>query len=110
MPAGGRRISSHTPTRFFSPRMISGCRQGGSSSPIPAVILDITLPIRNDAAQNFVQHRQKRRTMKLTHQAAGTFAIAPTPFRDDGGIDDKSIDRLTDFYAEVGCNGITVLG
>ena len=48
--------------------------------------------------------------MKLTHQAAGTFAIAPTPFHDDGRIDDKSIDRLTDFYAEVGCDGVTVLG
>src|ERR1700684_1714444 len=47
---------------------------------------------------------------KLTHKAAGTFAIAPTPFHDDGRIDDKSIDRITDFYAEVGCDGITVLG
>ncbi len=41
--------------------------------------------------------------MKLTANAAGTFAIAPTPFHDDGRIDEKSIDRLTDFYAEVGC-------
>src|SRR5712675_1874259 len=48
--------------------------------------------------------------MKLTHKAAGTFAIAPTPFHDDGRIDDKSIDRLTDFYAEIGCDGVTVLG
>src|SRR5713226_834667 len=47
---------------------------------------------------------------KLTAQAAGTFAIAPTPFHDDGRIDEKSIDRLTDFYAEVGCEGVTVLG
>ena len=47
---------------------------------------------------------------KLTHKAAGTFAIAPTPFHDDGRIDEKSIDRLTDFYAEVGCDGVTVLG
>ncbi|MFL5223084.1 MAG: dihydrodipicolinate synthase family protein [Microvirga sp.] len=47
---------------------------------------------------------------KLTHHAAGTFAIAPTPFHDDGRIDEKSIDRLTDFYAEVGCDGVTVLG
>src|SRR5437899_8164193 len=47
---------------------------------------------------------------KLTHRAAGTFAIAPTPFHDDGRIDDKSIHRLTDFYAEVGCDGVTVLG
>ncbi|MDB5621197.1 dihydrodipicolinate synthase family protein [Tardiphaga sp.] len=48
--------------------------------------------------------------MKLTPKAAGTFAIAPTPFHDDGRIDDASIDRLTDFYAEVGCDGVTVLG
>lgn len=48
--------------------------------------------------------------MKLTPDAAGTFAIAPTPFHEDGRIDDASIDRLTDFYAEVGCEGITVLG
>src|SRR6185295_16198368 len=47
---------------------------------------------------------------KLTAQAAGTFAIAPTPFHDDGRIDEKSIDRLTDFYADVGCDGVTVLG
>jgi 4-hydroxy-tetrahydrodipicolinate synthase len=46
----------------------------------------------------------------LTHKAAGTFAIAPTPFHDDGRIDEKSIDRLTDFYAEIGCDGVTVLG
>jgi len=48
--------------------------------------------------------------MKLTPKAAGTFAIAPTPFHDDGRVDDASIDRLTDFYAEAGCDGITVLG
>src|ERR1700760_4158832 len=48
--------------------------------------------------------------MKLTHKATGTFAISPTPFHDDGRIDDKSIDRLTDFYTEVGCDGVTVLG
>src|ERR1700751_1614160 len=47
---------------------------------------------------------------KLTPKAAGTFAIAPTPFHDDGRIDEKSIDRLTDFYAEGGCDGVTVLG
>lgn len=48
--------------------------------------------------------------MKLTPDASGTFAIAPTPFHDDGRIDFDSIDRLTDFYGEVGCNGVTVLG
>jgi 4-hydroxy-tetrahydrodipicolinate synthase len=48
--------------------------------------------------------------MPLTHEATGTFAIAPTPFHDDGRIDEGSIDRLTDFYRDAGCNGITVLG
>src|ERR1700742_835037 len=46
---------------------------------------------------------------KLTHEAQGTFAIAPTPVHDDGRIDEKSIDRLADFYAEAGCNGVTPL-
>lgn len=48
--------------------------------------------------------------MKLTKDAYGTFAIAPTPFKPDGTIDDVSIDSMCDFYTEVGCNGITVLG
>jgi 4-hydroxy-tetrahydrodipicolinate synthase len=48
--------------------------------------------------------------MKLTAAAAGTFAIAPTPFHDDGRIDEDSIDRLTDFYGRIGCEGVTVLG
>ena len=48
--------------------------------------------------------------MSLDEKAAGVFAIAPTPFRDDGGIDHESIERLADFYAAVGCTGITVLG
>jgi 4-hydroxy-tetrahydrodipicolinate synthase len=48
--------------------------------------------------------------MKLTPSTSGTFAIAPTPFHDDGSIDAVSIDRMTDFYLETGCAGITVLG
>jgi 4-hydroxy-tetrahydrodipicolinate synthase len=48
--------------------------------------------------------------MKLTNEAQGTFAIAPTPFHDDGSIDETSIDRMTDFYEAAGCTGITVLG
>jgi 4-hydroxy-tetrahydrodipicolinate synthase len=42
--------------------------------------------------------------------ATGTFAIAPTPFSPDGRIDFGSIDRLVEFYREVGCTGVTVLG
>jgi 4-hydroxy-tetrahydrodipicolinate synthase len=48
--------------------------------------------------------------MRLTSDTAGVFAIAPTPFHDDGRVDEASIDRMTDFYFEVGCTGITVLG
>lgn len=40
----------------------------------------------------------------------GVYAISPTPFLDDGRIDEASLDRLTDFYREAGCTGITVLG
>jgi 4-hydroxy-tetrahydrodipicolinate synthase len=47
---------------------------------------------------------------KLTCRAEGVFAIAPTPFHEDGRIDETSLDRLTDFYREAGCSGITVLG
>jgi 4-hydroxy-tetrahydrodipicolinate synthase len=48
--------------------------------------------------------------MPLNEKSEGVYAIAPTPFLDDGRIDDVSIDRMTDFYREVGCTGITVLG
>jgi NAD(P)-dependent dehydrogenase (short-subunit alcohol dehydrogenase family) len=68
-------------------------------------------PAPSGASRNDESDRKIEAHMtKLTHKAAGTFAIAPTPFHDDGRIDDKSIDRLTDFYAEVGCDGVTVLG
>src|SRR4029450_8346889 len=36
--------------------------------------------------------------------------IAPTPFHDDGRIDERSTDRMTDFFLESGVTGITVLG
>lgn len=48
--------------------------------------------------------------MKLDNTAAGVYAIAPTPFHEGGAIDWDSVDRMTDFYLEVGCEGITVLG
>jgi len=40
----------------------------------------------------------------------GVYAIATTPFLNDGSVDFTSIDRLTDFYEESGCTGITILG
>jgi 4-hydroxy-tetrahydrodipicolinate synthase len=42
--------------------------------------------------------------------ARGVYVIAPTPFHDDGRIDEASIDRMTDFYRAAGATGITVLG
>ncbi|KNY15256.1 dihydrodipicolinate synthetase [Shinella sp. SUS2] len=48
--------------------------------------------------------------MTLDTRSRGVYAIATTPFFDDGSIDFDSIDRLTDFYVESGCTGITILG
>jgi 4-hydroxy-tetrahydrodipicolinate synthase len=46
----------------------------------------------------------------LDETARGVFAIAPTPFTPDGSIDERSIDRMVDFYRDAGVDGITVLG
>jgi 4-hydroxy-tetrahydrodipicolinate synthase len=46
----------------------------------------------------------------LDATAQGVFPIAPTPFLPDGRIDEVSLDRMTDFYLEVGATGVTVLG
>ncbi|HEY8565884.1 MAG TPA: dihydrodipicolinate synthase family protein [Beijerinckiaceae bacterium] len=46
----------------------------------------------------------------LDAKAAGVYVIAPTPFHEDGRVDDASVDRMTDFYVGVGATGITVLG
>jgi 4-hydroxy-tetrahydrodipicolinate synthase len=46
----------------------------------------------------------------LDASAGGVYVIAPTPFHDDGRIDERSTDRMTDFFRESGCTGITVLG
>ncbi|MFU7528094.1 dihydrodipicolinate synthase family protein [Qipengyuania sp. ASV99] len=48
--------------------------------------------------------------MLLDASANGLYAIAPTPFDDDGRIDFHSLDRLCDFYEECGADGITILG
>ena len=48
--------------------------------------------------------------MKLAPSAAGVYPIAPTPFAPDGAIDWASLDRLFDFYARIGADGVTVLG
>ncbi|WP_336490329.1 dihydrodipicolinate synthase family protein [Methylobacterium nigriterrae] len=48
--------------------------------------------------------------MALTSDIRGVIPIAPTPFHDDGRVDERSIDRMTDFFAEAGIDGITILG
>lgn len=40
----------------------------------------------------------------------GVYPIAATPFTADGAVDWTSLDRLTDFYAESGATGLTILG
>jgi 4-hydroxy-tetrahydrodipicolinate synthase len=46
----------------------------------------------------------------LDASAGGVYVIAPTPFHDDGRIDERSTDRMTDFFLQAGVTGITVLG
>jgi len=46
----------------------------------------------------------------LTPDTQGVFAIAPTPFDDQGAIDFGSLSRLTEFYESVGVTGLTLLG
>ncbi|TDH63553.1 dihydrodipicolinate synthase family protein [Dankookia rubra] len=48
--------------------------------------------------------------MRLDETAKGVYVIAPTPFHDDGRIDEASTDRMTDFFLEAGCEGMTILG
>jgi 4-hydroxy-tetrahydrodipicolinate synthase len=48
--------------------------------------------------------------MSPYHDVHGVYVIAPTPFHEDGRIDERSTDRMTDFFLECGVTGITVLG
>lgn len=48
--------------------------------------------------------------MRLDASAEGVFPIAPTPFDEDGRIDEGSIDRLVEGYRAAGATGATVLG
>ncbi|WP_064710187.1 dihydrodipicolinate synthase family protein [Rhizobium bangladeshense] len=48
--------------------------------------------------------------MSFSAKSKGVYAIATTPFFEDGSIDFNSIDKLTDFYQESGCTGVTILG
>ena len=46
----------------------------------------------------------------FSRSTAGVYAIAPTPFLEDGAVDYVSLDRLIEFYNESGVDGLTVLG
>jgi len=48
--------------------------------------------------------------MILDHTARGVYVIAPTPFHADGRVDEASTDRMTEFFLQAGCDGLTVLG
>jgi 4-hydroxy-tetrahydrodipicolinate synthase len=48
--------------------------------------------------------------MPLTSDAKGVYVIAPTPFREDGQVDKRSLERMTEFFLECGVTGITALG
>lgn len=43
-------------------------------------------------------------------ESKGVFAIAPTPFLPDGGLDVASLGRMTEWFLERGADGLTVLG
>lgn len=49
-------------------------------------------------------------TSPIDSSARGVFPISVTPFLDNGAIDFASMDRLTDFFLEIGVPGITLLG
>lgn len=53
---------------------------------------------------------RKDSRMRINRTSSGIFTVAPTPFDDSGSIDWKSLDKLIDFYHEVGVDGITILG
>lgn len=40
----------------------------------------------------------------------GVYTIAPTPFHEDGSLDEPSLKSLTDFLLATGVDGVTILG
>lgn len=43
-------------------------------------------------------------------EAKGVFTIMPTPFHDNGALDERSLRRLVDFQLDAGVNGLAILG
>ena len=48
--------------------------------------------------------------MRLDASASGVYPIAPTPFHEDGRVDERSVDTLIEAYKKAGSTGVTVLG
>lgn len=46
----------------------------------------------------------------IDSSARGVYPISVTPFLENGAIDFASMDRLTDFFLEIGVPGVTLLG
>jgi 4-hydroxy-tetrahydrodipicolinate synthase len=46
----------------------------------------------------------------LDESAKGVYAIAATPFAEDGSLDLESTDRMVQFYLDAGVSGLTILG
>src|ERR1700730_12872674 len=51
-----------------------------------------------------------KKRMSPNNEVRGVYVIAPTPFNEDGRVDEPSTDRMTDFFVGCGAIGITVLG
>jgi 4-hydroxy-tetrahydrodipicolinate synthase len=47
---------------------------------------------------------------RLDETASGVFVICPTPFTEDGALDEASAERMTDAYLAAGASGLTLLG
>lgn len=52
----------------------------------------------------------KEPKMALDETARGVYVIAVTPFDDSGGVDERSVASMVDFYRGCGVSGITILG
>src|SRR5215475_12012561 len=77
---------------------ISDCRGVGRtfflvSTPRIAIVMQITQEVS-----------------MLSESARGVYIISVTPFDERGALDLDGTDRLIDFYAEAGANGLTILG
>jgi 4-hydroxy-tetrahydrodipicolinate synthase len=54
--------------------------------------------------------REQKKLMSPNNEVRGVYVIAPTPFDENGRVDELSTDRMTDLFVGCGAIGITVLG